>query len=339
MRAKRTSSSAPRLNDALVIDVLTAIYRTDGSYEEWRRNIMQAILDLHPRARTATWFEYDWHFESNGLSLDRLYSTEVIGEDAAVETWLRAREKVPAPLRSRLFGRSWAATASQASSLGEQTRFSPAWPELWRDSIVDSFGIVGADPAGEGVCASVGLLELRSLSVRELRLLERLAVHLLAGHRLRRDAKPRFVEDAEAILSPAGNVLHATKSAKNKLVSLQEGRRRRDVAKSTTHDSDTALEIWQGLAAGRWSLVDHLDTDGKRLLLAMRNAPQVDAFLDLSPRERRVCALVAMGHRDKEISYLLGLSLASVTASLHRARTKLNVATRGALAARWRRGS
>jgi DNA-binding CsgD family transcriptional regulator len=104
------------------------------------------------------------------------------------------------------------------------------------------------------------------------------------------------------------------------------------------HDPEKALEIWRGLVAGRWSLVDHFDTDGKRFLLAVKNTPGVEGRADLTSRERRVTALAAMGHRDKEIAYILGLSVASVTAAIHRARGKLGVRTRAELAAVWRRG-
>jgi DNA-binding CsgD family transcriptional regulator len=98
-------------------------------------------------------------------------------------------------------------------------------------------------------------------------------------------------------------------------------------------------EIWKGLVAGRWSLVDHVDTDGKRFLLAMKNTPNVDKRADLTPRERRVSSLAAMGHRDKEIAYMLGLSPASITASLHRARAKLGAKTRADLARIWRQSA
>ena len=168
-------------------------------------------------------------------------------------------------------------------------------------------------------------------------MLERVAVHLSAGRRLRTGRSP--VDHAEAILTPNGKILHAHESAKNKRDSLDDGRRRRDEAKKSKHDGEKALEIWKGLVAGRWSLVDHFDTDGKRLLLAMKNTPNVEKFPTLSPHERRVCALVAMGHRDKEICYMLGLSHASVTAALHRARSKLRVRSRTELVARWRQGA
>jgi DNA-binding CsgD family transcriptional regulator len=58
------------------------------------------------------------------------------------------------------------------------------------------------------------------------------------------------------------------------------------------------------------------------------DTPNVAKDADLTPRERRVCALIARGHSDKEIAYMLGLSTASVTASLQRAPRKLDVPTR-----------
>jgi DNA-binding CsgD family transcriptional regulator len=327
------------LDDERVMDVLAAIYQTDGGYDAWRSALMASIVRLHPGARTCTWFEYDWHFDSTGLSLDAIRAGAVMGEDAALDTWLDARQKVPPPLRALLFGRTGAGTASQMSGLGEKTRLSPAWSELWRPPVIDSFGLVAADPAGRGVCASTGLPEVRSFSKRELRLLHRLASHLSAGHRLRRAGRSSPLDEAEAVLTPNGRLLHAGRAAKDKRVELDEGRRRRDEAKKTKEDADKALEIWQGLVAGRWSLVDHFDTDGRRFLLAMKNTSNVDQRADLTARERRVCALAAMGHRDKEISYMLGLTLSSVTAALHRARVKLKVRTRAELALRWRQGS
>jgi DNA-binding CsgD family transcriptional regulator len=118
-----------------------------------------------------------------------------------------------------------------------------------------------------------------------------------------------------------------------------DGFRRRDFARQSRHDAEKALEVWQGLVDGRWSIVDHVDTDGKRFVLAMKNAPEVDPREGLPPEERRVAALAAMGHRDKEIAYMLGITPAAVAASLRRVRAALRVKTRAELAAAWRRGT
>jgi DNA-binding CsgD family transcriptional regulator len=325
------------LNDERIVDVLAAAYRNDDSYEAWRRGVMKSLLDLNPGAKTCTWFEYDSHIERDGgLVFDSIHSPKVIGKDAATETWLEARQKISPHFLTSLFGRTGAGTSIQKSKTGDLVRLTKAWRELWRECVVDSLGIVAVDPGGQGVCASVGLPEVRPLSERQIRMLERVAVHLSAGRRLQTGRSP--IDDAEAVLTPTGKVLHAHEVAKNKRDSIEDGRRRRDEARKTKHDAEKALEIWRGLVAGRWSLVDHFDTDGKRLLLAMKNTPNVEKFPTLSANERRVCALVAMGHRDKEICYMLGLTHPSVTATLHRARSKLKVTSRTELAARWRQG-
>ncbi|MEO8874605.1 MAG: LuxR C-terminal-related transcriptional regulator [Polyangiaceae bacterium] len=336
MSQEGAKAKAQWLDGSAIVDMLTAIYSTDGDFSGWRHQVMKAILRLNPGARTCTWFEYDWHFDAQDLKIDSIHSTDVIGTDAALPTWLMARQKLPPQLRALLFGRTGGGMASQVSGLGKKTSSAPTWGELWRAPVIDSFGIVGADPSGRGVCASVGLLDVRSLSPGELRLVQRLAVHLSAGHRLRRASSQHLLEDAEAVLTPSGKFLHGQETAKKKRASIDEGRRRRDEAQHTQHDPQKALEIWRGLVAGRWSLVDHIDTDGKRFLLAMKNTPTIGQLADLTPRERRVCALVAMGHRDKEIAYALGLSVASVAAAIHRARVKLAVKSRAALTTIWK---
>jgi hypothetical protein len=40
-------------------------------------------------------------------------------------------------------------------------------------------------------------------------------------------------------------------------------------------NEDEALELWQGLVAGRWSLVEQFDSDGRRFLVARKNDPVV----------------------------------------------------------------
>ncbi|MEO9233668.1 MAG: helix-turn-helix transcriptional regulator [Polyangiaceae bacterium] len=327
------------IEEELVVELLAAAYSTDATYEAWRSHLMSLLVRLNPGAETCTWFEYDWHFVADGgLVFDAIHSAHVTGAHAAVDTWLDARQKISPKLLARLFGRTGAGTAmTYVSPVHDLEKLNTAWRELWLGPVVDSVGIVAADPAGRGMCASIGLPQRRMLSPRHLGLLERVAVHMSAGRRLRLGDRARLVDEAEAIMTPDGKILHARNTAKNKHESLQDGRRRRAHATKLRRDPEKALEIWKGLVAGRWSLVDHFDTDGKRFLLAIKNTSKVEPRADLSPRERRVCALVAMGHRDKEIAYMLGLTLGSVTAALHRARMKMKVGSRTELAAVWKK--
>ena len=304
---------APALREERILEVLSAAYRCAPTFADWREQLMTSVRDLHEGAQTCTWFEYDWSFADGGLSLDSIHSSVVRGPDAATDTWLGARQKVPARLRAALFGRTGAGTASQISGLGDDVWRAESWRELWCEPIVDSFGLAAVDTRGHGVCISVGLPAVRSFGPRERQVFARLAVHVSAGLRLQR---------ATSAGPPAA--------------SLEDGGRPRHAALSGTRPADRALAVWRGLLDGRWSLVDHLESDGKRLLVALRNAPRLERRADLTPRERQVTALVALGHRDKEIVYALGLSPAAVSSALHRAKAKLGVTTRSVLAAAWR---
>lgn len=85
--------------------------------------------------------------------------------------------------------------------------------------------------------------------------------------------------------------------------------------------------------AGRWSLVDKFDTDGKRFVVAIRNDPAYRDPRGLTRRERQIAELVGLGRTTKQISYALGVSDAAVTNCLAGAQHKLGLCSRSELAA------
>lgn len=95
--------------------------------------------------------------------------------------------------------------------------------------------------------------------------------------------------------------------------------------KKLTEDSRNALHVWQGLVNGEWSLVDAFDNDGRRFLVARRNAHNRVESSALSHRERRVLALRARVFGVKTIAYELGVSTATVSRDLRTAMRKLGV--------------
>jgi DNA-binding CsgD family transcriptional regulator len=96
-------------------------------------------------------------------------------------------------------------------------------------------------------------------------------------------------------------------------------------------DPDGAQAEWRALSAGRWSVVEHFDRDGRRYLVAFRaeGAPM------LSPRERAVAALAAAGCSNKAIGYELGIATSTVGGHLASAMRKLGVPSRVEMVARW----
>ena len=326
-----------RLNPHAVLRLLDLAYE-DSTDAVWRKGLLERMRSLLPNARTSGFYAYKSRDVEGGMTLTIDGALTLTGEDG-LENSLGEFQKQPPAVLESLLGRTMANTASEQTGAGVEMADWPQWRAMWRPPVIDSLGLVARDPSGDGLLLFTGLTVTTRLTERERALLKKLATHLGAAHRLRRAKHVHRLDEAEAVLSPTGKLLHAPEGAENKRDALDEGRRRRDEARKTTHDAERALEIWRGLVAGRWSLVDHFDTDGKRFLLAMKNTPTVEKRADLTPLERRVCALVAMGHRDKEVAYMLGISTASVSASLHRARRKLAVTSRADLVTRWRRAT
>lgn len=170
------------------------------------------------------------------------------------------------------------------------------------------------------------------------------AAHLGAAIRLREYAAPSGDMDAvtESVLDPRGKVLDATGTAKEKAAreSLVEAVVRRERARGRLRrvDADEAAAQWAVLVSGKWSIVDFVDRDGKRLLLARKNpvaGPDVAALTD---EERDVVWLATHGHSRKYIAYELGLSVAQIGRRLASAMRKLHVKSRRELLRRFAGG-
>jgi DNA-binding CsgD family transcriptional regulator len=198
----------------------------------------------------------------------------------------------------------------------------------------DVVGVVARDPSGHAIFFSAPSPDLRR-PVRSERLAwSRIAAHISAGARLRR-ALPALVggdlaQGAEAIVSPSGSIAHAEVAAQSRGArdSLRRAVLAIDRAKSKARTNEAeALDLWQGLVLGRWSLVDRFDTDGRRYFVARKNDPDVRDPRALTPRERHVLAYVAMGHPLKLVAYALGLSLSTVSVNRQTAMRKLGLRT------------
>lgn len=118
---------------------------------------------------------------------------------------------------------------------------------------------------------------------------------------------------------------------------LRQAARRLDASRCRRGraDPDAALAAWTALVDGRWTILDHFDTDGRRYLVARHNEPVATTPKELSQRERQVVGLAAQGHANKLIGYELGLSEGTVKAHLRRGLARLAVGSRAELAALW----
>lgn len=187
---------------------------------------------------------------------------------------------------------------------------------------------------------AAGLAEKRHLTVKERALYMMLSAHIKAGFRLRRrldrvtDRLVPAERDGAVLDGSSFQLLHAEGEAQapERRQTLRQLALQVDRARSRRHGRDEqALEIWQGLLDGRWSLVEQFDSDGKRFLVAHRNVENVSDPRGLTQMECRVVALAVRGYANKVIGYHLGVAEGTVSSHLHRALIKLHIRSRAEL--------
>ena len=181
----------------------------------------------------------------------------------------------------------------------------------------------------------IGLSEPLGWTPEQRQTWEYLSAHLHAGLRLQR-RRSDAPEDASAVLAGDGRLLDVfDEDLKQDVVTreaIREVARRVDHARgSMRSDPHDALEVWQGLVEGEYSLVDHFDSDGRRLVLLKPNAPGAVRSHRLSKRERQVVTEAGKGFPNKLIAYNLGLSPSSVSTLLARSMSKLGLDSRAQL--------
>ena len=173
----------------------------------------------------------------------------------------------------------------------------------------------------------------RGHRIRRRNLWTRFAAHLGAALRLRQMRRSSTPDSALAVLTPSGRLEHgndATVAAREDLTGAAKDMDRAR-GKLRRLDPDAACELWRAMVRGEWSLVDWVDHDGKRFLLAQNNPIPRAERAALTKREQQIVACAAMGHSNKLIAYDLGLSVGTVSVVLARAAKKLGVSGRVAL--------
>ena len=196
----------------------------------------------------------------------------------------------------------------------------------------DILGVIAHSGTGRGVVLNVVLDAARHSTPMERRRWCCIAAHLGAALRLRASAPALDAAPVEAVFDGGGKLHDARHDATTRTArdALRHAVRRIDRARSIEgrRDADAALQAWEGLVRGRWSLVDRFDSDARRFVVAVRNDPLHPDPRGLSLRERQVAEYVGLGRSAKEIAYLLGVSAASVENSARRAQIKLGLGSR-----------
>jgi hypothetical protein len=231
------------------------------------------------------------------------------------------------------------------AGLGSATRLVSPFPKpsslfayfehtLLSRGFADMLTLNSVDAAGRGCLVGLPVKSAVRLHRSTFTQWARVSVHVASGLRLRhRFSAPKTpaesLSTADAVLTPNGRVEHANGAATSRTAreSLKVGAKAIERARGPLRrrDPQEAIEVWRGLVAGLWSLVDHFDSDGRRYILANRNDPTTLDPRALTERERQVLAYAELGQSNKLIAYQLGLSTGTVGVHLGRARAKMRI--------------
>ncbi len=187
----------------------------------------------------------------------------------------------------------------------------------------------GFDAYGHGVAVGVSLPGAESVG-RLTPVQQRVGVHFNTARRLRESLDgAEIFERAEAVFEVDGRVAHLEGDAGQAREALTETVRRIDHARSRAQrDREDSLELWKGLAQGRWSLIDRIDTDGRRFYVAVANPAADIPARSLNDLERQIVAMAIAGEPNKGIGYALGFAASTVAGKLSEAMRKLGVPNR-----------
>ena len=250
------------------LDAVEAAYDLSGTPSAWLTRVL-AALDRLPHARGAVACA-GWRFDNHAIDdVTLLRGPEGVPEMVrSLHDYVGPEQRQPRyayagpGLHSILDALPHLFTAAHQSQL----------PQLVTDTfsslgVADFHVLLAHDASMKGCLIGWGVPERSTIDARTSQRLASLAVHVTAAHRLL--AAPTT---EEAVLE-GDRVLHAEGAAceLDAQEQLRRAARAMDRARLRGTDEDEALELWQGLVAGRWSLVDRFDSDGRRFLVARRS--------------------------------------------------------------------
>jgi len=316
---------------------LASLYRTDLDGAAWLLSVMNALqplLDPQRRGIHGGFYECPDPFSFTPEPLVTLGFTDSLR--AVFDEGMRTLS--PAFIAGTFLAPG---LVSGANSEGWNDIGAVRSGRLRAQGFVDVLNVVAAEPDGGGCAISSFRAEPARLRGPEGHLIRGLFRHFTVAHRLQRRLRhaPILTDAADAVLDPGGRVHHAKGAAATRemVAALRSAAGNAEAARAKRRRSDphAVLDAWDGLIAGRWTLVDHFQRDGRRYVLALENGAPTSGLRALSPREREVLGRALGGSDNKVIAYDLGIAHATVKVLMARAASKLGVRTRRELLAKF----
>lgn len=317
------------------IGLVEAAYDLDGDDDAWLRRLVScAAPDLGDGLGVA-----GFYFDASDPGALRWTEPQVAGASGPMRAAIElANRSLPPELVATLYGSSPPlCSGSGLTGLGAGFEdFPPAKAVGHPHGAHDLLALKVLDPDGRGLLIVAPRRGVTSVGARSARDWARVGAHLAAANRLRRTlAGASPLEGAEAVLDDTGRCLDAESSASTRPAreALRSAVLAMEGARGGLRETDpsAAVELWRGLVAGRWTLLEHFESDGRRYLVARRNDPDAPDPRALSFRERQVVGYAALGYPTGLIAYTLGLAPATVSTQLGKALRKLGLRSRGEL--------
>jgi DNA-binding CsgD family transcriptional regulator len=330
------------------IALVEACYALRASEAQW----LQAIADAaRPLMRSPTVIAYHVDFDDKGLHIDReVQSGEDMGDVAGQiraygDGFARRRAGVASAEDHETLTVIERVIRTQLSEpvdrmlMSEMRSCAPRWAYTLGKSVRELLFSINHHIDGHGATYIVGARDTPGqMHARERTQFQKLSAHIKAGLRLRRrlgelmhSAPQVQVTEGGAVLDASAKVVHADGEAREDDAREALEQRAREIDRARTHKSgrdEHALEVWRGLTSGRWSLVERFDSDGKRFMLAHKNAEQVSDPRGLTALEARVTKLAVRGYSDKLIAYHLDIAESTASMQLASALRKLSLSGR-----------
>ncbi len=310
-----------------LIGILEAAYAAEPDDQVWARELGSALRSCVGGALQTGLIGLAHGDDLAGARIAFSGGTDVAWSERAMAMSPLAGGLPPALVQAYFYPGTPCITAAELDkSLPAEAR---AAARASRQGAADAFAMFAYPQQGVAAVLWTMLETVKSLGRGERAAFQRVAAHVDSALRLRM----RPDSTVAAVLAPSGKLLdleapeleRIQRSFAAKVVGIEQSRRR---AQRTT---PSALDAWQALVAGKYSLIPREDGDGKRFYELVTNASGARAHARLSSDEVEVLTLAARGVSGKGAAYALGFTESRVSTNLGQAAAKLGLRSRAEL--------
>lgn len=313
------------------IDVVEAAYRLEGDESAWLGAIVDAIFPDVSDGRGV--YAFTAKVAPEGLTPGASFVQRDL-DPALVPAIARYNAEASSDATTFL-ANNLVIFGGLREVLGAEHADVRAFDDVFRPlGVRDGLSLFAQDAEGHGVDITAMRGDTIVPSARVRAVWERVGVHVATAFRLRRRMTRGLAVDA--LFAPSGKLVHAERAIaddKSAIGALSSAAVRVERARTEKQraDPERALELWQGLVAGEWSMVDRWESDGRRYVAAVKNRPGVLDPRALTPLERTVAEHVRLAAPNKVIAFAVGLPENTIKTVVRRVFRKLGCKRRSDL--------